>query len=241
MEPVSISGAVGSLVAERFLDGLAIFVLLVIAVLHPSFPADATVAGRPVGETVTAILIVVAIAIVVFAILLGFPSTFVRIARRWSKVLPGNSGHTLAEVLEAFLVGLDALRRPALLFPALAWSFVLWSWHAVSFWLGFLAFDLDRGYVAALFVQAMVAVGVSVPAAPGYFGTWHAAALVGLHEVYSVAEESTLAFAFGYHLGGFIPVTLIGLWFAARMGMTLSELGKAEDTVEEALDRELGS
>jgi hypothetical protein len=87
----------------------------------------------------------------------------------------------------------------------------------------------------------MVAVGVSVPAAPGYFGTWHAAVLVGLHEVYGVGEASALAFAFGFHLGGFFPVTLLGLWYAGRLGMGFSELGKAGETVEEALDRELGS
>jgi uncharacterized protein (TIRG00374 family) len=123
LEPVSVSAAVGSLVAERFLDGLAIFVLLFLAVIHPSFPAEATVAGRPVGETVTAILVVVAVAIAGLAVLLTFPAIFIRIAHRLGQYLPGKSGHAVAEILEAFLVGLDSLRRPGLLFPALACSF----------------------------------------------------------------------------------------------------------------------
>ncbi|MEX1257514.1 MAG: lysylphosphatidylglycerol synthase transmembrane domain-containing protein [Gemmatimonadota bacterium] len=241
MEPVSISGAVGSLVAERFLDAVAILALLVVAVLHPSFPAEATVVGRPIGETLTALLIVVAVAVAGLVLLLSFPATFLRLARGLSGFLPGQVGRTAVEVLESFLGGLDALRRPGLVLPAVAWSLVIWSWSALSFWLGFLAFGIDRGFAAALFVQAIVAVGVSVPAAPGYFGTWHAAALVGLHEVYGVGEASTLAFAFGYHLGGFFPVTLLGLWYAGRLGMSFSELGKAGATVEEALDRELGS
>ena len=61
------------------------------------------------------------------------------------------------------------------------------------------------------------------------------AAVVGLHEVYGVAEESTLAFAFGYHLGGFFPVTLLGLWYAGRIGLSISDLGHAEEVVEEEL------
>jgi uncharacterized protein (TIRG00374 family) len=241
LEPVSISGAVGSLVAERFLDTLAILALLGVAILHPSFPAGATVAGRPVGESIRLVLLVVAGGVCVFALLLGFPTTLKRIAGRFAAIFPGKGGDFAMEILESFLVGLGSLRRPALLVSALLWSLGFWTWNALSFWLGFQAFGIEASFPAALFVQAMVAVGVAVPAAPGYFGTFHAAALVGLHEVYGFPEEPTLAFAFGYHLGGFIPITLIGLWYAGRIGMSLSELGKADETVEEALDREVGA
>ena len=84
-----------------------------------------------------------------------------------------------------------------------------------------------------VFIQAVIALGVSVPSAPGYFGTFHAAAVIGLTEVYGVGEGATLAFAFGYHLGGFFPVTLLGLWYAGRLGLSLSDLGHAEEVVEE--------
>jgi uncharacterized membrane protein YbhN (UPF0104 family) len=135
-------------------------------------------------------------------------------------------------LLTSFLQGLAALRDPRLLVKGLAWSFAFWGWNAVSFWLAFKAFGIELGYVPALFVQAIIAIGVAAPAAPGFFGTFHWAAKAGLFEVYGASEAATLAFAFGYHLGGFIPVTLMGLWYAGRLGVSLKEIGQGATSGE---------
>ena len=219
-EPVTVSGAIGSLVVERFLDAVAIILLLGVAVLHPGFPANATIGGRPLEGVLLAILAAAAAGILLLVLLLTFPAPFLRILDR---------GPRLRALVESFLVGLGVLRDPRLLGAAFAWSIAIWAWNGVSFWLAFRAFGIDQGYAAALFVQGAIALGVAVPSAPGYFGTFHAAALVGLHEVYGVAEEAALAFAFGYHLGGFFPVTFLGLWYAGRLGLSLSELGRARE------------
>ena len=227
-EPVTVSGAVGSLVVERLLDCVAILLLLGAAVLHPGFPSGATIGGRPVEGVLLATLAAAGAGILLLVLLVAFPVPFLRVLDRASRLVPRGRGPRLRALVERFLEGLGALRDPRLLAPALAWSVAIWAWNGVSFWLAFLAFGIDRGYASALFVQGAIALGVALPSAPGYFGTFHAAALVGLHEVYGVAEEATLAFAFGYHLGGFFPVTLLGLWYAGRLGLSLSELGRAE-------------
>ncbi|TVP58879.1 MAG: UPF0104 family protein [Gemmatimonadales bacterium] len=232
LEPVPVTGALGSLVVERFLDAVAVFSLLAIAVLHPSFPVDATVAGRPIGSFFVILVSGLGVLLAAILVLLLLPRLFLRIARLFSRLLPDRAAVLLMEGLESFLAGLVALRHPRLLIGALLWSFGFWAWNAVSFWLAFLAFGIDEGYVTALFVQGIIALGVAVPSAPGFFGTFHAAAVVGLAEVYGVGESRTLAFAFGYHLGGFIPVTAMGLWYAGRMGLTMRDLGHAEEAVE---------
>jgi len=239
LEPVPMSGAVGSLVAERFLDGIAVFLLLGVAVLHPSFPSDATVAGQPLASLLVAIVSGLFLVLVALVMLVAFPAGFLRVFTRLTGILPEKTSRFLVEVLQSFMQGLGALSDIRLLASALLWSIGFWAWNAVSFWLAFHAFGIDEGYVTALFVQAIIAVGVAIPAAPGFFGTFHAAAVVGLHEVFGAGEEATLAFAFGYHLGGFIPVTLLGLWYAGQLGLTLGELGRVDRAVEDELDREL--
>lgn len=241
MEPVPAGAALGSLVVERFLDGVAVFSLLAIALLHPSFPSDATVAGRPIAAlvfTVTGLMVVLFSGLLV---LLLFPRAFLGLADAIGRALPGRAsglwGHVVLG-LKSFLEGLDALRSPRLLIGALLWSLGFWAWNAVSFWLAMHAFGIDEGYVTALFVQAIIALGVAVPSAPGFIGTFHAAAVVGLSEVYGVGESATLAFAFGYHLGGFIPVTALGLWYAWRLGLSMHDLGHAQEAVEESVDAE---
>jgi glycosyltransferase 2 family protein len=233
LEPVTVSGALGSLVVERFLDGVAVFSLLMVALLHPSFPTEATVAGRPMGDLVTGVVILLGLVLGVVLALLLFPRLFLRVAHGVGRFLPDRVARLLVEGLESFLGGLTALQNPRLLVGALAWSFAFWGWNAVSFWLAMHAFGIEEGYATALFVQAIIALGVAVPSAPGFFGTFHAAAVVALVEVYGVGESATLAFAFGYHLGGFIPVTLMGLWYAGRMGLSMRQLGHAEEAVEE--------
>ncbi len=236
MESVGVSGSLGSLVVERFLDGLVILLLLALVMAAPGFPSDVTVAGRPVGSamgTVSALLLAVMLPV---ALVLVWPRPAVRSAEWLARRLPGGRGEVLVATLEAFLEGLSALRNPRFLVPALAWSVFFWLWHSWSFWLGFRAFHIEADFMAALFLNAVLAFFVAVPSSPGFFGTFHAGALVGL-SVYGIAEDRVLAFAFGQHLGGFIPVTLLGLWYTWRLGLSLSDVGGSEEVVEEAVER----
>jgi len=44
-----------------------------------------------------------------------------------------------------------------------------------------------------------------------------------------VDESRAASFAIGYHLGGFITVTLLGLWYVQKLDLSWKELiGKAE-------------
>lgn len=224
LERVPLSGAVGSLVVERFLDGVAVFSLLAVALLHPGFPLEATVGGQPIRALVYTVLGFMGIVFVAVAALLLAPRAFLALARTVGDRLPAGMGDTLVAGLESFLSGLEALRSPRLLGGALLWSFGFWAWNAVSFWLAFHAFGIEESYWTALFVQAVIALGVAVPSAPGFFGTFHAAAVIGLSEVHGIAEGPTLAFAFGYHIGGFVPVTLMGLWGLSTMGIRMRDL-----------------
>lgn len=235
MEPVTVSGTLGSLVVERFLDGITILFLLAVVMAAPGFPSEVTLAGRPVGAAMGAVSVLLLAVMLPVVVVLVWPRPAVRSVEWLARRIPGGKGDVLVGALEAFLEGLAALRDPRFLLPALAWSVAFWLWHSWSFWLGFRAFGIEADFMAALFLNAVLAFFVAVPSSPGFFGTFHAGALVGL-SVYGVAEDRVLAFAFGQHLGGFIPVTLMGLWFTWRLGLSLGDVGRSEDRVEEAVE-----
>jgi glycosyltransferase 2 family protein len=239
LERVTASGSFGSLVVERFLDGVALTTLLFVALLSPGFPQDATVGGQPLGAAVRVIVLMLGILLAILVVLLLRPRVFVGTAGRLAvMILPADYARRTVDALEALLEGLEVLRSPKLLAAALAWSLFFWSWNAISFWLGFLAFGIEQGYTTALFVQAVIALFVAIPSSPGFFGTFHAGAVVGLSEVFGVDRGQTLSFAFGYHLGGFIPVTVIGLYYAWRLGFSLEEVERSEDEIEKAVESE---
>lgn len=222
VEPVPVSAAFGTLVMARLLDGVGVLVFLLIALAMPTFPDDAQILGQPVLLFARGFAWILGAALLVLFLLLLWPVRTVALADRvFRAVLPARAAEWLVGALRAFLDGVSALRSPALLTRSLAWSLIHWAFYGLSFWLALVAFDIHVGYAGALFVQAMVAFGVAVPSAPGFVGTWHAAARVALAGAYGVAEPQALAFATSFHLGGFIPITALGLYYAWKLGISL--------------------
>ncbi len=237
VEPIPLSAALGSLVVERVLDALVLFGILFATLASPAFPSSDVLSAGPMGAALKAVVAVVTALVFLLVLLLAFPRRVVRVAERMAVRLPRDLARRVVDALESFLGSLGVLRSPRLLALALLWSVGFWLWHGLSFWLAMLAFDIHAGPVAAYFTEAVVAFGVAVPAAPGFFGTFHYWANWAL-SVFGVPAPSSLAFAFGYHLGGFIPVTLIGLYYASRIGLSLKDVGSSENRVEDAVERE---
>jgi hypothetical protein len=236
LEPVPLSGAFASLVVERFLDGLIIVTYLFVAMAAPGFPEHPSLGDLSLGGVIRGVTTLLGALLGLMVLMLLFPRPLVRAAEAVARRLPGRElARLLVDALEAFLDGLRVLRTPRLLLPAVAWSFVVWAWQSLGFWVGFRAFGIQVGYDAALFTNAIVGFVVGVPSSPGFFGTFHWGAKLGLG-VYGVPAPPTLAFAFGFHLGGFIPVTLLGLYYAWRLGLSVGEVGKSEARVEQEVE-----
>ena len=225
LEPVPVSGAVGSLVVERFLDSLVLLSFLLVPMAFPSFPdVEGVLSGGVVGTLLQATFGMLAIFFLGLVALLVYPKPVVRLVAWSCQRLPENMGRRINAALKTFLQALKVLRHPALLTKAVLWSYSFWLWHAFSFWLGFKAFGIDLGLEAVMFTMAVVGFAVAIPAAPGFFGTFQLGTDLALSGVYGVAEPTALAFSFGYHIGGFFPITIIGLYFASRLGFSLKEL-----------------
>jgi hypothetical protein len=239
LEPrIGAGGALGSLVVERVLDGLVLAAFLVGTVLMPGFP-EVELGATFIALLKTAVTLIGGV-MGVLVLLLVAPRQVVRVGE-WAarRLLPEGVARSVVDALEAFLQAVGIVRDPVLLGQAMAWTLGFWAWHGLSFWLGMLAFDIHAGALAAYFTEAVVGFGVALPAAPGFFGTFHYSVDFALSTVFGVAEARTLAFAYGYHLGGFIPVTLIGLWYAREIGLSLGEMSKSEERVEASVEASL--
>ena len=232
LAPVSATAAFGTLVVERFMDGVILLLFLVIPLLTPGFPAvDALSQGNGLAMFRFAIGLVLGV-LVVLVVMAALPRHFLAGAERVSGVLPMRWRERAIGALQGLLDAMAIMRDPKLLAAGFAWSLFFWTWHGLSFWLGMLAFGIDTGFVSAIFTEAVVGFGVAVPSAPGFFGTFHFSAEFALTTVYGVPEAQSLAFAFAYHFGGWIPITLIGLWYAWTLGLSLGDIGHADEQIE---------
>jgi hypothetical protein len=77
-------------------------------------------------------------------------------------------------------------------------------------------------------LQGLIAIGVAVPSAPGFFGVFEALGREGLG-LYGVDPTLAVTWAIGYHLLSFIPITLIGAYYFVRLGLHFRDIGTATE------------
>ncbi len=233
---IPLTAAFASLVLERALDGVVMLSLLLGSMAMPGFP-DVTGGGVDVQGTVRVIAAITAVLLAIILAMAFFPTRTVRIAERMANaVLPEAFRRPLVDALHAFVGGLHVLRNPRLLAVSVAWAFFQWFFLATSFLLAFLAFGItEPGFLGAVFLQSVIALAVSIPAAPGFFGVWEAASVWGLG-LWGVDSSRAVSFAIGLHLGGWFTVTALGMYYAARLNLRWRDLGRSEERVEEAVE-----
>ncbi len=223
---VPFTAAFASVAVDRGFDAAVVLLLMFGAMLDPAFTADAMVAGQPASRVIAAGAIFAASMLVILYVMARFPDAIVRayaaVARRISPRLEQRGG----DILRTFLSGLGVLRRPALFAEVLWWTLLHWLLNAFAFWLGFLAVGIDAPFSAALFLQGLIAIGVALPSAPGFFGIFELFAKAGL-TIYGVPEDLAVAWAISFHFLSFIPITVIGAWYFVRLGLHMREIGAA--------------
>jgi uncharacterized protein (TIRG00374 family) len=223
---VPFTTAFASIAVDRVFDAIVVLLLMALAMLDPAMPANATVSGRPVAAFAVPFLGVIVVVLGGLYALVFFPGALIRafelIVRRVAPRIEARGRDALA----AFAKGLSVLRSPGHFMSIFGWTLLHWLVNAVAFWLGFLAVHVDAPFSAALFIQGLIAVGVAAPSSPGFFGVFEGFAIVGL-ALYGIAEAQAATWAIAFHIVSFIPITVIGAIYFARLGLTLGEISAA--------------
>lgn len=235
---IPLTGAFASLVLERALDGIVMIVFLLVTMSMPAFP-EIGANGDNVRAGVRIVTAITAVMLLVLLMMAFQPRRMVAIAERVAGVLPRAFRRPAVDALHAFIGGLHVLRNPRLLAVSVAWALFQWTFLATSYLLAFRAFGItEPGFLGAVFLQSVVAVAVSLPAGPGFFGPFEAASVWGLG-LWGVDASRAASFAIGLHLGGWLTVTLGGVYYAAKLNLRWRDLGRAEETVERAVETDL--
>jgi uncharacterized protein (TIRG00374 family) len=220
---VSFATALASLAVDRLFDMVVLLGLGVGAMLDPSFPRDARVAGQTLGHLAQGTIVLVVVLVAGLYLLAFFPSRLVRafeiFARRVSPAVEERGKSALLR----FSAGLSVLKSPVRFLAVLGWTIAHWLLNALGFWLGFKAVGIHLPFSAALFLQMLIALGVALPSAPGFFGVFEKLATVGL-AIYGVRATEAATWAIGFHILSFIPITVIGIYYVSRLGLSFREL-----------------
>jgi uncharacterized protein (TIRG00374 family) len=229
---ITFTASLASLVVDRVFDALVVLLLLLVVVSLPGFPADARVGGWSMNRLLLAGALVAITALVALVLAALFPE---RMAQLWERALGRRAPRLMArgrDILLSFGAGLKVLRDVRQSAIVFLWALLSWLVNGASFWIAFKAVGINAPFTAALFLQSLLAVAVAAPSAPGFFGVFEASAKIAL-SVYGIDDTLAVSYALGYHLLGWIPITLIGFWYLAKMGLHLKDVGAGQQKTED--------
>jgi uncharacterized protein (TIRG00374 family) len=222
--PVRFTTALASIGVERVFDGLMMLALMALAIASPSFPSHATVGGKSLSHVAQGVAVGFGAALVVAFIVAHRPRPWLALLDRAAgAVLPARIAAQLRSLADGLVAGLAVLKSPGRFVAVIAWSLTLWLVNAAAFALCFQAFHLPVPAAGALLLQGLIGFGVAIPAAPGFWGVFEYATRLTL-QFYGIGATLALAYAFAFHLAGFVPITLLGLDALSRAHLHLGDL-----------------
>lgn len=222
-EKLSKSMALATIVVERAIDMLTLLAIFGMALLVSPI-AENTAAGRLV-QGGARILLVLSVALTVFVVAAERNRRF---AHALLGLLPAALRDRASRLLERFLDGFALFRNLGRLAQVFVLSFGMFLSFAVALWITGWSLDITLPWYAGLVMLVVTAIGIMVPAAPGYVGTLNVACTAGL-ALYGVGKTPASAYGWFYFFSQWLPITAVGLWFLNREGLSLHTLGHVQD------------
>ena len=220
-ERLSASAALATVVLERLLDLAMVVLLLGLFLLFfggdlrqsdPQVLARIKVGGVAAAVGAGAMLVLIVVAA-------RAPDRVAGMAARVGRLLPHRVGAAVGRFVIRFNAGLGIAREPARFLEAFAWSLPVWLCVCASAWFVCHAFEIPLPPGGSLLVMVLMVLGVSVPT-PAGIGGFHAAFQVGVTGFYGAPVDAAVGAALVLHAVSFGPVTLLGIVWMARDGLT---------------------
>ena len=209
MEKISRSSVFGTIVTERIFDGLTLLMVLWIGFLGTKFPEELnSVAGslRAMGFS----LLLIYILVIVF--LVGFKhstSLFINILEKLLFFLSQNLQLRIIDVMKKFALGLVPIQNGYGWFIITFYSLTIWFLSLCQIKLISYSIGVSVPFMAAFLILAMASLGVMIPSAPGFIGTFHLVVQYGFL-LHGVAREEALSAAVLWHAAFFFPTIFFG-------------------------------
>ena len=220
---VKMSATMATVVLERIFDLLTLMVFLFIVLIKIPLPPEIFKAGITM-LTISLILLTV-------FIILGTKRDFSgRIIARVMGLLPDRIGKPAVRLADSFLEGLQLLPDVKKTIWVLLLSLAIWLLQGLSNYCMFYAFAMNLSIYNAFAILAIVALGVMIPAAPGFIGTYHYACVLGL-TAFGIAKSEALSYAVALHFMQMAPAILTGLALLPFQKITFGGLLKRAEAV----------
>jgi uncharacterized protein (TIRG00374 family) len=242
-EDVSRTTAFSTVVAERVLDALCAAAGFFIVLPFAPLPPWMVRAGLVVGGAAL-------VAVAIFVVLVRRRAWTLRLldrilqlvhwpdceamARFWERLaartrlrfvarLPWIGRADLHDMAGSLIDGFGGITTLHLGPPLLLWSIAIWVVISIFYWVILLAFDPAQPPIAGLAVASLTALGMTVPASPGYIGVFEALTRETM-VLFGMEPAAALLFALVAHSIVYIVYTFLGLVGMAQQNLSYSKI-----------------
>lgn len=211
-EKISASGVLSSLILERLLDGFILLLLFALSSYKVSL-----IHGPGVMDGLRKAALA---AFIIYSCVLSGLMIFMKYgtSHRFKKIIPMKL-HFLEAKLEEFKSGLDILtdfRRMAVICFLSVIIWLLSAFIIIATLSMFLRIQPDIynnvGFIESIFLNGAVSLALMIPAAPGFFGSFHLACTLVVAGL-GVTRTLSDSFAIFIHSSQYLLITLTGLVF----------------------------
>jgi uncharacterized membrane protein YbhN (UPF0104 family) len=139
-----------------------------------------------------------------------------------NRLAPTRPIRTLGQAGGRLLDGLEGIRRPRVMVAAGSWSILTWTFGALTNLALLKAFGLPVSVGIALFLLAVLQLGLAVPSIPGRIGIFEGLCLISL-AIFGIEANVALAYGVMLHIIVLLPPIVLGLWWLVRLDLPVRQ------------------
>ncbi len=220
-EGVSVSASLATVIAERIFDGLVMLLFVFVALPTAPFLTESLRATVIIGS------LAFFGALIVFLFLAARPALAARLYNPLiDRLLPARVREKVRGFIDRFITGLAALRDLRHVVMVFFTSILIWLLETVKYWFVMRAFNFEVSFFTLMLMNGVVNLVTTLPAAPGYIGTFDASGVEVL-TAFGVNRAIATAYTLVLHAALWLPITLLGFYYMARESIRWSDFAKA--------------
>lgn len=213
---IKMPSALGTIIVERVLDGVAVLTITVAVLMMQNLPSWMMKSG----------IIFFLATLLLIACMFGLVwrrQTAVTIVDRLSRLLPGKMAQKVNAAIHHFIDGFQVIADVKSLISLLFLSAAVWIVDVAAIYALLLAFGFHLPVAAAFVIMVILIAGIAIPAAPGFIGNWHYACILAL-SLFNVAKPEAFSFALVYHFLSIMVVIILGVIFLPFNQFSISDM-----------------
>jgi len=234
---VPVSASLATIVIERIFDGV---VMLMFVFVNLNGLARLTHASGFAGSIQSVALfgtLAFFAALAVFLLAAMFPHQSLGLSQRLAaSLIPEKFRGKLTRLLVSFWSGLESLRSPRSILMVFLTSVVIWLLETGKYWFVMHAFDFTGytgGFFGLMLMNGIVNLATTLPAAPGYVGTFDTPGIAVL-AAYGVDPAVAAGYTLTLHAALWLPITLLGAYYMAREGLNWGRVQTEYQEIQKA-------